>query len=134
MALITRATNASPDTSTAMTAPQVSLYAAEALDACAPCRVGTAGQVFMSNGTAANASANVHGFTPVAYAAGDPVTLLGPGTRFRYAASGLTEGQRLHLGATAGRLDNAATTGDAAGIAFAVSTTDIVFANYKLMG
>jgi hypothetical protein len=53
------------------------------------------------------------------------VTLFGYGARFKYG-SGLTPGALYFVGATAGRLDTAATTGDAAGVAVALDTTDIM--------
>lgn len=127
MALVTIASDASVDTVSAQTAPQrTGLVAGEALLACAPCVLKSDGLVYMSNGTAADASAQFDGFTPRAYQAGDSnVTLLGIGTRMRYAASGLTPGAKLYIGATAGRLDTATTTGDAVGVAKAYSATDI---------
>ena len=130
MALVTRATTAHLDTTTGMKAAQLSgdYIAGEALDAVAPCYVkefvGGKMMVYMSNGTAADAAAKVDGFTPVAYAAGEPVKLFGPHTRFGYgtfAAPG-----PLYLGATAGRLDSAATTGGTVPIAKIISPTDIV--------
>jgi hypothetical protein len=128
MALVTRSTAASIDTSTAMNAPQISgnLYAGEALDVAAPCYIKTSdGKVYMSNGTSANEAAEVVGFTPRAVKVDEPVTLFGIGARFKYGSS-LTVGDVLYLAATAGRLDTAATTGDAFGYAQVVSTTDIV--------
>lgn len=126
MALVTRDTSASMDASTAMVAPQIpGLVAGENLDAAAPCYIKASdGKVYMSNGTAANEAAGFAGFTPVAKRAGEPVTLFGPGTLFRYG-SGLTPGQKLYIGATAGRLDNAATVGDAIGVARAI-TAEII--------
>jgi len=126
MALITRSTTASLD---ANQAEQVSvgLLAGEALDLVAPCYIKSSdGMVYMSNATAANEAAEVVGFTPKAVAIGQPVTLFGPGTRFSYYSSGLTPGNILYLGATAGRLDDGATVGDAFGYARVESATDIV--------
>ena len=133
MALVTVASDASMDTGTAQFAPQLSgdLYAGEALLVAAPCHIESDGKVYMSNATAANADAVTLGFTPRATASGEPVTLFGIGTRFRYA-SGMTPGDTLYLGATDGRLDDAATTGDAEGIAIAVSATDIVIVRNNL--
>lgn len=113
MALVTRSASASVDASSAALAPQRTgnLYAGEALDACAACYIAAAdGKVYMSNGTANNEAATFDGFTPRACAAGEPVTLLGIGTRMRYG-TGLTVSQLLFVAATAGRLDTAATTG-----------------------
>lgn len=127
MSLVTKASDASIDTVSAQTAPQLSgLVAGEALDVLAPCCLKSDGLVYMSNGTAADAAAKMDGITPRAYASGDTnVTLLGKGTKFRYAASGLTPGAVYYMGATAGRFDTAATTGDAVGLAKAISATDL---------
>lgn len=131
MALITRGANASMDISTGQFAPQISgLLAGEALDAVAPCYIHSDGKIYMSNGTADDAEAKVDGFTPRAAASGQPITIYGEGTRFNYGSS-LTPGATYYLGATNGRLDGAATTGDAAGIARAVSATDIVVLRRK---
>jgi hypothetical protein len=106
------------------------LLAGEDLLAAAPCYIKTSdGAVWMSNGTAANEAAECAGFTARATKAGQPVTLFGPGTRFRYG-SAMTIGDILYIGATAGRLDSAATTGDAVGVAQIVTVTDIVI-TYK---
>jgi hypothetical protein len=127
MALVTKASDASMDTTSIQRCPQIpSLTAGEALDVLAPCCLKSDGLVYMSNGTAADAAAKIDGITPRAYASGDTnVTLHGKGARFRYAASGLTPGAVYFMGATAGRFDTAATTGDAVGIAKAVSATDL---------
>jgi hypothetical protein len=127
MALITRVSDASMDVSTAQFAPQITgLYAGEDLDVAAPCYVKSSdGKVYMANGTAATEPAKCFGFTPRAVKSGQPVTLFGLGTRFKYG-TGLTIGALYYVGATAGRLDNAATGGDAVGCAYAVTATDIV--------
>jgi hypothetical protein len=127
MALVTRSASASPDTGSLMRAPQIAgdLYAGEALDPAAPCRIHTDGLVYMTNGTANNANANCDGFTARAVAVGQPVTLYGVGARFQYG-SGLTPGARYYAAATAGRLDTAATTGGLEPIAVAVNATDII--------
>lgn len=127
MATLTRASSASLDASTGMFAAQISgLIAGEAIDPVAPCYIKAAdGKVYMSNGTAANAAAKVDGFSALAAAAGEPVTLFGPGTRFRYG-TGLTIATALFASATAGRLDDAATTGGTVAIAKVITATDIV--------
>jgi hypothetical protein len=124
MSLVTIASDASLDAASAMYAPQLSgQVAGEALLAFAPCYIKSDGLVYMSNGTAANAAAGFDGFTPKAYALGDSnVTLFGLGTKIRYA-TGLTPGATLYIAATAGRLDTAATTGDAIGIANVVNAS-----------
>ena len=126
MALVTRAANASMDASTGMFAPQISgLVAGEALDVAAPCYIKSSdGKVYMSNGTAANEAAEIIGFTPRAVKAGQPCTLFGKGARFNYGTGG-TPGDKLYIGATAGRLDAATTTGDAVGVAQWITATDI---------
>lgn len=113
MALVTRSTSASLDASTGMYAPQTTgnLYAGEALDAVAACYIKASdGLVYMSNGTAATEPAKFDGFTARACVIGQPVTLFGVGTRFRYG-TGLTVGADYYIAATAGRLDTASTTG-----------------------
>lgn len=126
MALLTRSAAASGDTTHLQKVPQVSgdLYAGEALDAVAACRIAADGLVYMSNGTANDANARYNGFTARAVASGQPVTLYRLGARFRYG-TGLTPGALYYVGATAGRLDTAATTGGLTAIAEAVNTTDI---------
>lgn len=129
MALVTIASDASVDTSTAQFAPQVAgdVIAGEAILACAPCYIKAAdGLAYMTNATAAGTEATrIAGVSPRAVVAGQAMTLLGIGTRLRYAASGLTPGALLYLGATAGRLDTAATTGDAVGAFQCLTSTDI---------
>ena len=126
MELITRSANASMDASTGMFAPQITgLIAGEALDVAAPCYIKSSdGLVYMSNGTSANEAAEVVGFTPRAVKSGQPVTLFGKGARFSYG-TGLTPGDKYYIGATAGRLDASTTTGDAVGVAQAITATDI---------
>lgn len=113
MALVTRSTSASLDASTGMYAPQITgnLYAGEALDVVAACYIKSSdGLVYMSNGTNADEAAKFDGFTARACAVGEPVTLFGPGARFRYGAA-LTVGADYYIAATKGRLDTASTTG-----------------------
>lgn len=127
MTLVTKASDASLDAASAMYAPQRSgLVAGEALDALAPCYIKQSdGYVYMSNATSANEAAGFDGVTPRAYASGDSnVTLFGIGTKMRYA-TGMTPGAKLYIGATAGRFDTAATTGDEVGVARVVSATVI---------
>jgi hypothetical protein len=129
MALLTRVTDASLDASTGMISQQLTgLLAGEDLDVAAPCYIKAAdGLVYMCNATAATEPAKCYGFTPRAVKSGQAVTLFGVGARFRYG-SGLTPGANYFVGATAGRLDTAATTGDAVGVAYAIDTTDIMVA------
>jgi len=130
MADITKAADAHIDASTAMFAGQLtgSLIAGEALGAVNPCYISTAdGKVYNSIGTAANNAAQCDGFTPVAYAAGEAVTLFGVGTRFRYASSGLTPGANYYVSVTAGggKLGDAPSTGGTRPVARAINATDI---------
>lgn len=126
MALVTRVAQASGDTTHLMKVPQVSgdLYAGEALDAVAACRIAADGLVYMSNGTANDVNGRYTGFTPVAVPIGEAVTLYRLGARFRYG-TGLTPGAQYFVAATAGRLDTAATTGGLVSIAEAITATDI---------
>lgn len=108
------------------------LVAGEALLAGAPCYIKASdGKVYMTNGTANTEPSRTHGFTVQARAAGQTVSLYGIGARMRYAASGLTPGAPYYAGATAGRLDTAATTGGTVVIAVAVSATDIMVVGGK---
>jgi hypothetical protein len=128
MATLTKSASASLDASTGSFAPQKTgnLFAGEALGAVVPCYIKSAdGLVYQSNGTAANEAAKFDGFTARATAAGEPVTLFGIGARFRYG-TGLTIGNDLFVSATAGALDNAATTGGLRAIARVMTATDIV--------
>lgn len=127
MALVTRAAQASMDTSTGMFARQTSgnLIAGEDLDVVAACYIKASdGKVYMSNGTANNEAAKFDGFTARACKLGEAVTLFGIGTRFRYG-TGLTIGNDYFVAATAGRLDTAATTGGLTAIARVRTATDI---------
>jgi hypothetical protein len=129
MTLITRSTGVTVETISAAHANQIpasiGLKAGAALDAAAPCYIRASdGAVFMSNGTTGNEAAKVDGFTGKAYASGEAVTLWGRGVIFEYGAS-LTIGATYYVGATAGRLDDAATPGDSVGVARAITTKHI---------
>jgi hypothetical protein len=126
MALQAIDSNASVDASTASVAPQISgLVAGENLFAGAIVRIDpTSGNVFLANGTAADANAIIAGVVPRAAGIGQPVTIYGIGARFRYS-TGLVPGAKLYLGTTAGRADTAATTGDAVGVFRVINSTDV---------
>lgn len=125
MALVARSVDASMDASTGQFAPQISgLICGEDIDVAAPCYIATDGLVYMFDGTAANVKAVFAGFSPRACKSGQPVTLFAAGARFGYS-TGMTPGAKLFGAATKGRLDTAATTGDAVGLAQAINTTDI---------
>jgi hypothetical protein len=125
MALVTRSALASIDVGLAQFVPQITgLLAGEDLDIAAPCYIKTAdGKVWMTDATAANEAAEVVGFAARHTHSGEPVTLFQV-ARFRYG-TGLTIGNILYAAATAGRLDTAATTGDAIGCARVITATDI---------
>ena len=113
MALITRDnTKADIEVSNSQFAPQVHGVAGENLDPGAPCyKKASDGKIYMCNGTAANEAAKLWGWNARAKNTGEPVTLfVGAGLVIEYGAS-LTVGTDLYIGATAGRLDTAATTG-----------------------
>lgn len=126
MTLVTRNSDASMDASTGMFAPQITgLICGEDIDPAAPCYISTTdGLVYMFDGTAANTKAVLAGFSPRSAKTGQPITLFSVGARFSYG-TGLTPGAKYYGAATKGRLDTAATTGDAVGIAQAINTTDI---------
>jgi hypothetical protein len=112
MALVTRGV-VSVDAHSAAFAGQIAgdLYAGAAIDAGAACYIKASdGKAYMSNGTAADEAAKFDGFAPQAYAAGEAMTLYNIGVRMKYG-TGLTVGANLFVAATAGRLDDAATTG-----------------------
>jgi hypothetical protein len=99
------------------------LKAGEALAAGDACYIKSDGLVWRSIGTAANAAAKCDGFAAEACAVGEAVTLFYDVT-FRYGA-GLTPGARYYVGAAAGALADAATTGGTAPVGFAIDATRI---------
>ncbi len=131
MASVVRASNPSMDANQARQVATGDLYAGEDLTAVAPCYIKQSdGKVYMSDGAAATEAATVHGFTARATGEGEPVTLFGFGTRFKFS-SAMAPGDRFYLAASTnyvdpGNLDTSTSTGDAVGIAIAVSPTDIV--------
>jgi hypothetical protein len=137
MSLLSGTVDPSMDVSTAQFAPQITgLVAGEDLNLGAPCYLKTTdGAIYMSNGTSANEAAEVLGFCPRAVKSGEPVTLFGNGTRFRYKyPTDLTPGNILYVGATKGLLDTAATTGDAVGVAQVLTAQDIVVIHTPKVG
>lgn len=131
MAVIEKTSKPSMDANQNIQTGAGELYAGEDLSAAAPCYIKASdGKVYMSDGAASNEAAKFHGMTPKAYLAGEPVTLYGFSTRFKYS-SGMTPGATLYLAAAdvytdAGNLQTTASTGDSKGTAFAISATDIV--------
>lgn len=129
MALVTVSATAGFDAISAASAPQISdgLIAGADLGSASqlitPCYIkGADGKVYPTDATAADEKAVFAGFAVRFVKTGEPVTLFGVGLKFEYAA-GLTPGTKLFLAATAGRLDTAATTGDALGIVQCVTAT-----------
>lgn len=119
-------TKVSPSLSTVEPCPAHSitgLVAGEAIPAGSPCYIKSDGKVWLSDGTADTAPAKVDGWAPIAAAVGQPITLLFD-VNFRYAA-GLTPGARYYVSATKGELDDAATTGGKAYVAFAIDAQRI---------
>ena len=131
MAVVTRATKPSMDANQANQVFTGELYAGEDLSAVAPCYIKLSdGKVYMSDGAASNEAAKFHGFTPRAVLTGEPVTLFGVGTRFKFGV-GMTPGTTLFIAAAdnytdPGNLQTTASTGDSKGTAIAASATDIV--------
>lgn len=131
MAVVTKATSASLDANQANQVAAGNLYAGEDLSAVAPCYIKASdGKVYMSDGAASNEAAKFHGFVARLTKAGEPVTLFGAGSRFKYS-TGMTPGATLFIAAVdaytdAGNLQTTASTGDTKGTAFAVNATDIV--------
>lgn len=101
------------------------LKASEAIAAGDVCYIASDGSVKRSNGTAATAPAVGFGIAGGAAASGEAVTLF-RNVSFHYGA-GLTPGAPLYVGATAGRLDDAPTTGGTAVVARVIDATRIQF-------
>lgn len=99
------------------------LLAGEAIAAGDLCYIKSDGKIWKSNGTSANAAAEVHGMACKAAAVGEAVTLAFD-VDFRYGA-GMTPGAKLYLAATAGLIDGAATTGGVAPIGYVKDATRI---------
>lgn len=99
------------------------LLAGEAIAAGDLCYINSAGRIMRTNGTSANAAAKVRGIALEACANGEAVTIMAY-VNIRYGA-GLTPGADLFASATAGAIDDAATTGGTAPIGFVVDATRI---------
>ena len=97
------------------------LVAGEAIAAGDACYIKSDGKIWKATGTAANAAAQVDGFAAEAASVGEAVTLVWD-VNLRYG-SGMTPGAKYYLSATAGALDDAATTGGTAWIAKAIDAT-----------
>ncbi len=126
MSDVTKSATPSMDISQANQVAAGNLYAGEDLAAVAPCYIKASdGLVYMSDGSASDEVAKFVGFTARATKSGQPVTLFGFPTRFKYS-SGLTPGAIFYISTTTGALGTTASTGDSKGTAMAVSATDIV--------
>lgn len=101
------------------------LKAGEAIEAGDVCYIASDGTAMRSNGTAATAPAVGFGIAAGKTAQGEAVTLF-RNVSFHYGA-GLTPGAPLYVGATAGRLDTAATTGGLVPVARVIDATRIQF-------
>lgn len=101
------------------------LKAGAAIGAGDVCYVASDGTVMPSDGTAADAKAVGSWIAAGATQVGEAVTCF-KNVSFHYG-SGLTPGAPYYVGATAGRLDAAATTGGTVVVARAIDTTRIQF-------
>ena len=101
------------------------LKAGEAIEAGDVCYIASDGTIMRSNGTAADAKAVAFGIAAGTTASGEACTLF-RNVAFHYG-SGLTPGQAFYVGATAGRLADAATTGGTVVVARAIDATRIQF-------
>lgn len=99
------------------------LLAGEAIGAGHLCYIKSDGKVWKSNGTAADAAAQVAGIALVATAVGEAVSLY-HGVTVRYGA-GLTPGAKLFVSTTAGLIEDAATTGGTAPIGVVIDATRV---------
>ena len=102
------------------------LTAGEDLLSAAPCYIKSDGLVYMSTAAAANAAAEVNGWTVQAVKSGNPVSIYRD-VSLNYGAAGtFTHGAKLYLSATvAGGLQTAAQANQTTPIAFAVDGTRI---------
>lgn len=101
------------------------LIAGEDIAAGDVCYIAAAGTVLRSNGTSDNAAAVADGIAARESASGEAVTLF-TNIEMHYG-SGLTPGARYYVAATAGALDDAASTGGTVAVAKAVDATWIRF-------
>ena len=130
MALITIATDCSPDMNSLTHAPYISgLFAGEDLPVASPCYLKSSdGKVYNSGSsilTAGSTPAYV-GFTADGVKSGQPVTLFRTGARFNYSTA-LSAGSPLWIsGSPAGKLSDAQLATTDFAVAVAVSATDIV--------
>lgn len=126
MSVVTKG-GVSPDMGSLLrTVPISGLVAGEDIANGDMCYIKSDGKAWRTDATAADAKAVPAGMCFRGAKAGEPVTLWNVGTRSSYGATGaFTPGAKLFLAATPGQLDTAGTTGDAVGVAQAISDTDI---------
>lgn len=101
------------------------LKAGEDIAAGDVCYIASSGLIMRSDGTATGAAAVGFGIAAGAAQSGEACTLY-RNVSFHYG-SGLTPGAPYYVGATAGRLDSAATTGGLVVVARAIDATRIQF-------
>lgn len=124
MATITKVGTPSISTTTPCPAHHISgLNAGEAIAAGDLVYVATTGLVMKANGTAATAPARARGMALQAAAINEGVSIYS-GVNVRYG-SGMTPGTSLFVSATAGLIDDAATTGGTVPIGFVIDATRI---------
>lgn len=99
------------------------LLAGEAIACGDLCYIKSDGKIWRSNGTAATAPAVCIGISMEACAVGEACTIVW-NVNVRYG-SGLTPGAKLFVSATAGAIDDAATTGGTAPIGYVVDATRV---------
>lgn len=124
--MATLAKSGTPSLSPVLPPPnqRLSLRCGEAIAAGDLCYVKSDGLIWRSNGTTLNsAAAKVRGIALAAADSGEAVTIAWD-VRIRYGAS-LTPGADLYASATAGAIDDAATTGGTAPIGYVVDTERI---------
>ncbi len=113
------------------TCQMAGLIAGEALNEGSLCYIKSDGNVWMSDGSAADAEAGVIGITLDAVSVGEAVTLWFDVDIIYQTASTLTVGAKLYLSATEGVLDTAATTGGTAHIAYVKDATNKIVRLYQ---
>jgi hypothetical protein len=125
MAEITRVAAPSFDSSNPSLKKTTGPVAGEAIAAGDWCYMKSDGKWWKATGAAATAPAKAKGMAALDASAGEAVTILGVGWRWKYGA-GLTPGAQYFLSGTVpGGLADAASVGGTAVLAFAVSDTDI---------
>jgi hypothetical protein len=124
MATVTKVGVPSISTTTPCPAHHISgLVAGEAIPAGSLVYIKSDGKVWLADGSAADAEAQVAGMVLQAAALGEACSIYFD-VNVRYG-SGLTPGAKLFLSATEGLIDDAATTGGTAPIGFVIDATRI---------